>query len=148
MSITTHPVWRDPTLPPQSGQSLLTDTSCDVCVVGAGIAGLSTAYRLAVEGKKVAVLEAQAEIGLGETGATSAHLASVLDDRFARLRSVRGAGVVRPAFVSHAAAIGLIETTVHSEGIDCQFRRVDGYLFPGQDGDTDVLTREADTCRE
>jgi glycine/D-amino acid oxidase-like deaminating enzyme/nitrite reductase/ring-hydroxylating ferredoxin subunit len=148
MTITTNPVWRDASVLPQAGQNLLTDMTCDVCVVGAGIAGLSTAYRLAIEGKRVTVLEAQPEIGLGETGSTSAHLSSILDDRFARLRSVRGSAAVRPAFVSHSAAIGLIEDTVLREGIACDFARVDGYLFPGADGETDTLTKEAEVCRE
>lgn len=33
------------------------DRQCDVCVVGAGIAGLTTAYLLAAEGRSVAVIE-------------------------------------------------------------------------------------------
>src|SRR5262245_17033882 len=53
--------------------------TADVCVVGAGIAGLTTAYLLAKEGKKVVVLEAAA-VGGGETGRTTAHLSNALDD--------------------------------------------------------------------
>ena len=37
----------DPILPPQ-GQK---DLKCDVCIVGAGIAGLTTAYFLALEAR-------------------------------------------------------------------------------------------------
>src|SRR5262245_44965610 len=96
MTLSTVPVWRDVPLSPQSGQVIPNDILTDVCIVGAGIAGLTTAYRLAVEGQKVVVLESRPEIGLGETGSTSAHLSSVLDDRFARLRSVRGPRAVRP----------------------------------------------------
>ena len=49
----------------------------DVCVVGAGIAGLTTAYLLARDGKKVVVAD-EGPIGSGQTGRTSAHLASAI----------------------------------------------------------------------
>ena len=42
-----------------------------VCVIGAGIAGLTTAYSLAKEGLKVLVLE-EREIGGGQTSKTTA----------------------------------------------------------------------------
>lgn len=45
------------------------DLEVDVCVVGAGISGLSTAYRLAKEGLRVAVLESRVR-GAGMTGAS------------------------------------------------------------------------------
>src|ERR1035437_5556296 len=47
----------------------------DVCVVGAGIAGMTTAYLLAREGKSVGVLD-KGQIGSGATAYTSAHLSS------------------------------------------------------------------------
>ena len=47
------------------------DIKADICVVGAGISGLTTAYLLAKAGKSVVVLEAKA-IGGGETGRTTA----------------------------------------------------------------------------
>jgi NADPH-dependent 2,4-dienoyl-CoA reductase/sulfur reductase-like enzyme len=62
----------------------------DVCVVGAGIAGLSTAYGLAREGRRVAVLD-DGPIGGGETGRTTAHLTNALDDRYVFLERMHGA---------------------------------------------------------
>src|SRR5215207_3583266 len=69
---TSAPILRSP---------LAADASADVCIVGAGIAGLSTAYLLAREGLSVIVLEDGA-VGSGETGRTTAHLANALDDRY------------------------------------------------------------------
>jgi glycine/D-amino acid oxidase-like deaminating enzyme len=65
---------------PQLGNDLTTE----VCVVGAGIAGLSTAYVLSRQGKKVVVLD-DGPIGGGETSRTTAHLANALDDRYFEL---------------------------------------------------------------
>ena len=57
---------------------------CDVCVVGAGIAGLSTAYLLTRAGYRVFVVDA-GMIGGGETGRTTAQLTNIVDERFYRL---------------------------------------------------------------
>jgi glycine/D-amino acid oxidase-like deaminating enzyme/nitrite reductase/ring-hydroxylating ferredoxin subunit len=105
----------------------------EVCVIGAGIAGLTTAYLLAREGKKVVVLD-DGPVGGGETRSTSAHLCNALDNRFHELERLHGAEGARIAAESHTAAITMIETIVHRENIACEFRRLDGYLFepPGR----------------
>ena len=61
----------------------------NVCVVGAGIAGLTTAYLLAREGVSVVVLD-EGPIGSGQTGRTSAHLGSAIDDGFYKLEKLHG----------------------------------------------------------
>ena len=106
----------------------------DVCVVGAGIAGLTIADRLAAEGRRVIVIDA-AGAGAGQSGRTSAHLSAILDDRFAALARARSADVARIAYESHRAAISLIEDIVRRESIDCDFERVDGWLGAAADGD-------------
>ena len=50
----------------------------NVCIVGAGIAGLCTAYPLAREGRKVVVLN-QDNLADAETAHTTAHLTEILD---------------------------------------------------------------------
>ena len=102
--------------------------TADVCIVGAGIAGLSIAYLLRREGRSVVVLDA-GPIGGGQTCRTTAHLASAIDDRFVELERLHGAEGARAAATSHAAAIDRIEANVHEEALDCGFARVDGYLF-------------------
>src|SRR5262249_13581189 len=98
------------------------------CIVGGGMAGMTTALRLARDGIRVTVLD-DGPIGGGETGRTSAHLTSAVDDRFYRLEDRFGEHGARMVAESHAAAIDWIENTVFELGIDCDFRRVDGYLF-------------------
>lgn len=118
---------------PKAGAPLARDATTDVCVVGGGIAGITTAYHLLATGRAVTVLDA-ATPGGGETAHTTAHLAWVLDDRFARLVDVRGADVARLAASSHQSAIADIERIARDERIDCDFARVPGYLFAGAGG--------------
>jgi glycine/D-amino acid oxidase-like deaminating enzyme/nitrite reductase/ring-hydroxylating ferredoxin subunit len=113
----------------------------DVCIIGAGIAGLTTAYLLARQGKRVVVLD-DGPIVSGETERTTAHLASALDDRYFELERLHGEDGARLAAQSHSAAIDLIETIVRDERIDCDFTRVDGYLFNAPGEKVELLERE------
>src|SRR5688500_16139252 len=121
------------------------DISADVCIVGAGISGLTTAYLLAREGKRVAVLD-DGPIGGGETGRTTAHIVNALDDRYYELERLHGPRGIRLAAESHTAAIDKIEEIVRAENINCDFLRLDGYLFEPKDGDPKDLETERDAC--
>jgi glycine/D-amino acid oxidase-like deaminating enzyme/nitrite reductase/ring-hydroxylating ferredoxin subunit len=137
----TTPIWDDGRLK-ESVASLDGATTADVCVVGAGIAGLSVAYSLCLEGMSVVVLDARYP-GSGETARTTAHLSNALDDRYAHLEKVHGRDGARLAAGSHTQAIDHIERVADVERIACAFERLDGYLFL-KDGDhsTDVLEGE------
>jgi glycine/D-amino acid oxidase-like deaminating enzyme len=122
------------------------DMRTNVCVVGAGIAGLTTAYLLAREGRSVVVLD-DGPIGGGDTGRTTAHLSNALDDRYYNLERLFGVSGARLAAESHTKAIDKIEEIVRDEKIDCDFERLDGYLFVPPDGSMEVLEREIDAAR-
>ena len=120
-------VWMDTVeVPPES--SLTEKVNADVCIVGAGIAGMSTAYLLAREGKSVIVVD-DGPIGGGMTGRTTAHLVNALDDRYFELERLHGEEGARLAAESHTAAISAVEAIVEQEAIECEFERLDGYLF-------------------
>ncbi|AXB58068.1 FAD-dependent oxidoreductase [Flavobacterium fluviale] len=104
------------------------DIHTEVLIIGGGIAGLTTAYNLLKAGKKVVLVE-DGFIGSGETGRTTAHLTSALDDRYYFLEDTFGKEAAKLAAESHTAAIAEIEKNVTDLNIDCSFKRVNGYLF-------------------
>ena len=81
-------------------------------------------------------------IGSGMTGATTAHLANALDDRYFEIERLHGERGARLAAESHTAAIDRIESIVSRERIDCDFERLDGYLFCAPEHDEALLDRE------
>jgi len=117
------------------------DISVDVCIVGAGIAGLTTAYLLAASGQKIVLLD-NGTIGSGQTQCTSAHLSNVLDARYFEIEQLHGADGARLAAASHTAAIERIARIVTEGAVDCEFRRVDGYLLAASDYDHGILEHE------
>jgi glycine/D-amino acid oxidase-like deaminating enzyme/nitrite reductase/ring-hydroxylating ferredoxin subunit len=134
------------TAPPLVLPPLAEDLRADVAVIGAGIAGITMAYLLALEGRRVVVLEDGA-VGGGETGRTTAHLSNALDDRYHVLERLHGQEGARLAAASHTAAIDRIESIVAAEGIACDFRRLDGYLFVPPGESIDVLDAEFEAAR-
>lgn len=104
------------------------DLTTEVLIIGGGIAGLTTAYKLLKAGKKVVLVE-DGFLGSGETGRTTAHLTCALDDRYYYLQNTFGKKSAQLAAESHSAAIDEIEKIVNSQNIDCSFKRVSGYLF-------------------
>ena len=117
-----------------------------VCVVGGGIAGLTTAYLLAKAGRSVALLD-DGPLGGGMTQMTSAHLTNMMDDRYFELERLHGATGARLAAESHSAAIQRIEEIVREEGIDCDFARVDGYLFLAEGDKLETLDKEIEAAQ-
>src|SRR5881227_3460075 len=134
---TTLSVWAA-TADSPSESTLSKDTSANVCIIGAGIAGMTTAYLLAKEGQAVVVLD-DGPIGGGMTARTTAHLTNALDDRFYELERLFGEEGSRTAAESHTAAIDRIEAIVKEEQIDCEFERLVGYLFLPANGKLQVL---------
>ena len=123
------------------------DISVDTVVIGAGIAGLSTAYELASQGQKVAVLD-RGKIGMGMTARTTAHLSANNDDTFKTFIDRRGEKLARDFYQSQQAAIDRIDTIQSSESIACDFRRVDGFLFPGPKTSQEEIEEEHEASKQ
>jgi glycine/D-amino acid oxidase-like deaminating enzyme/nitrite reductase/ring-hydroxylating ferredoxin subunit len=114
--------------PPIKYKKLTHDIKTDVVIIGGGIAGVTTAYCLSKSGKKVVLVE-DGYLGSGETGRTTAHLVTALDDRYYELERIYGKEEAKIIAGSHRSAIDFAEKTAADENIMCQFRRVSGYLF-------------------
>lgn len=131
-----------PNAPPLQG-----DKECDAVVIGSGIAGISTAYELASEGQRVIVVD-RGKITGGITARTTAHLAPLCDDLTSAMIELRGEDISRLFYESQAAAIDRIEEIQKREGIDCDFRRLDGYLFQALNTDSKIIEDELDAVHK
>jgi glycine/D-amino acid oxidase-like deaminating enzyme/nitrite reductase/ring-hydroxylating ferredoxin subunit len=143
--MTSKSLWMSIAVAPQA-IPLQGDERCDVAVIGSGIAGLSTAYELSQRGRSVVVID-RGPIAGGMTARTSAHLAPLCDDLMSEMQKIKGEEPSRLFYESHAAAVDRIEEIQNNEGIDCDFRRLDGYLFQGDGMPPDVIDEELDAVR-
>jgi glycine/D-amino acid oxidase-like deaminating enzyme/nitrite reductase/ring-hydroxylating ferredoxin subunit len=135
--ISTESVWKDASATVAENNTINELLIWDVCIIGAGISGLTIAYQLLKAGKKVIILDSR-KMGENETGNTSAHLSNALDDRYFNIEAMHGKKNAKLAADSHTAAINFIEKLVEQEKIDCDFKRVEGILF----AEDNVLQKE------
>ena len=125
-----------------SSQSHLKESiRTDVCIIGAGIAGLTTAFLLGREGRSVVILD-DGLIGGGMTGRTTAHLSNAYDDRYVQIEKLHGEEASRLTANSHTAAIDKISQIVSKEKIRCDFEWLDGFLFAATPESVQLLEDE------
>ena len=100
-------------------------SSCDVAVVGGGLAGLSAALELRQRGLSVTVLEAQ-EVGFGASGRNGGQAIHGLACDQSVIESQLGAADARRVWDMSIEALDLLRTRMADHRIDCEWR--DGYL--------------------
>lgn len=125
--------------------SLAADLTTDVCVIGGGIAGLTTAYLLSCEGRQVVLIDALG-IGAGETGRTTAHFFPP-DEWYVDVENGFGTDQARLVADSFTKATDLVESLVQREHIDCGFERLDGYLYALPGNGFKELDKEYEAAR-
>ncbi len=121
------------------------DIGAAVCVIGAGIAGLTSAYLLSKEGKEVVLVDAMG-IGAGETGRTTAHFFPP-DEWYVDIENAFGLAKARLIADSFSSATSLVESIIQKEGIECEFERLNGYLYALPENGFKELDKEIDAAR-
>ncbi|KAF5005424.1 hypothetical protein FDECE_8128 [Fusarium decemcellulare] len=142
----TDSVWvhQDPVSNRPSFSKLDSDTETDVCIIGAGIAGISTAYELVSRGREVVLLEAR-QVLSGETGRTSGHLTNDLDDGYTEIAKKHGESGAKVAAESHAWARERVGEISKALEIECEYRKLPAYeisQYPISEHKHDVELRE------
>ncbi|MFI1675951.1 FAD-dependent oxidoreductase [Streptomyces sp. NPDC020607] len=126
---------------------LTEDIEVDVAVVGGGVAGLSTAWELARDGRSVAVLEAD-RIAAGVTGNTTAKLTALHSLVYDGLRRTRGPEGARLYAESQQQAVEHVAAVSAELGIDCELERAPAFTYTTRADRTDELRAEAAAARE
>ena len=104
------------------------DLETDVCIIGAGITGIMTAYMLLNKGLKITIIE-KGEICSGVTENTTAKITSQHGLIYNYLEVTFGTEFAKLYLESNEEAIDIIEETIQKENIDCDFQRTDNYIY-------------------
>jgi glycine/D-amino acid oxidase-like deaminating enzyme len=115
----------------------------DVAVIGAGFTGLGAARKLALEGRKVVVLEAEA-VGSGASGRNGGHLNNGIAHGFADATAQFGLEKARAIYKAFDVGIETIERLVEEESIDCDFRRSGKLKLASKAGHYETIARNFD----
>lgn len=107
---------------------VLDRTEAETVVIGAGMAGILTAYFLHRHGNDVIVLEAD-EVGSGQTGNTTAKITSQHGLIYNKLLQNQGIEFARLYAKANEEAIRSYKTLIDKEKISCDFEKKPAYLY-------------------
>ncbi|OTA67326.1 DAO-domain-containing protein [Hypoxylon sp. EC38] len=143
------PVWvhADPFSNRPAFHPLTEDIETDVCIVGAGISGISLAYELVTRGREVVILEAR-DVLAGETGRTSGHLSNALDDMYPEIAKKHGESGAQAAADSHTWALDRVGEIAKQLNIDCEYRHLPAYRISQYERGTEEWKKDIEEIKE
>lgn len=123
------------------------DRLFDVAIIGGGITGVSTAYKLQLEGKTCILIEAN-NIGFGTTGGTTAHLNDFFDTSYKEAINKFGLENARLLHTAGKEAISILSNNISRHQIACDFQKKNAHLFALDDQQAHELDELVDGARQ
>ena len=117
----------------------------DVCILGAGLAGLTTAYLLAREGRRVALFEAGQR--LCDSRPVWATLTTWPPGGYDILAGIHGLDATRRVAASRQTALARIASIIGDERFDCDFQKIPGYFYAEVEHPDYLLEPEHEAAR-
>ena len=102
--------------------------TCDILIIGGGIAGLSTAYNLKDTDKKIILIE-QSKCGLGVTSNNTGKLTYMQDLIYHKIEKNYNFKVAKLYLESQKEAIDIITNIIKENKIECNLEKTNAYVF-------------------
>ncbi|MGD7054092.1 FAD-dependent oxidoreductase [Sutcliffiella horikoshii] len=132
--------WRD-SAPLPSFPTLKENKKTDVCVVGGGITGITTAYQLANEGLKVILIDAD-QILNGTTGHTTAKVTSQHGLIYDEFLQHLGQEKAKLYYQANQEGLHFIKDLVDLKRIQCDFSEQNAYIYSQTEQDDQKVIKE------
>ncbi len=123
------------------------DAKADVCIIGGGLTGLTTAYYLSKTNLKVILLE-KFRLCEHASGNTTAKITSQHDLFYNYLIQSQGKEKAKQYLEANEEAIKNIENIVKEENIDCDFERADNYVYTLKQEELEKIKKEVEAVQK
>lgn len=124
-------------------KSLSNNIETDVCIIGAGIFGMTCGYYLSKAGLKVTIVEKD-EIGHKTTGHTTAKITSQHGLFYTYLVDTYGESFAKDYLSANQDAIENIKNIINNEKINCDFERQSSFVFTTNPSEVSQIKKEVD----
>ncbi len=131
----------------EDGKKLDKDIETEVCIIGGGITGISTAYYLSKAGKKVVILDRD-KLSTKTTGNTTAKITSQHGLFYKYLIDNFDKEFAQKYYIANQNAIENIAKIIEEEKIKCDFERQDAYVFTRDEKDVKKIKDEVKAVKE
>ena len=122
----------------KSYPSLNSNKEVDVLIIGGGITGVNTLYRLKDLNLKVILVE-QNKIGLSTSGNNTGKLSFLQNDLIDKIRNKCGDDKASLYLKSQIEAIDEIKGIIKKENISCDLEETHSYLYTNVDEEISIL---------
>lgn len=123
------------------------DIEVDVCIIGAGITGISTAYNLIKAGKSVAILEKDL-VASHTTGGSTGKITSQHGLIYKYLCETFDKEYARKYYNANEKALKNIEEIINTENIECDFEKKSAYVYTQYGTEMDKIKQEVEYTKK
>ena len=124
-------------------ESLSKNINTDVCIIGAGIFGMTCGYYLSKAGLNVSIIEKN-EIGHKTTGHTTAKITSQHGLFYTYLVETYSEGFAKDYLSANQEAIENIKNIIDDEKINCDFERQSNFVYTTNPNEVAQIKKEVD----
>lgn len=140
-------LWIENTKDSKKFSKLEKDIETEVCVIGAGLFGLTTAYYLAKNGVQVTVVEAEQEIGMKVSGNTTGKITSQHGLFYDHLIKDYGEKFAAKYLYANEQAITNIKNIIDENNIECDFSWQDNYVYAMKEEEVEQIKNEVEAVK-